>query len=163
MQKITSEATSLNQIPALFRQVPWKLGQRNLDWGGGKYDTATDYLMEQHGVINNVYDPFNRDIDHNTSILLDAWGNPVDSITVANVLNVIQEYEVRRDLLYSLKHFINPHGIIYLSVHEGDRSGKGAVTSKGWQENRKRFTYLGEIRNVYPETYYEHGYYRAYP
>jgi len=35
---------------------------------------------------------------------------------------------------------------IYVTVYEGDRSGKGKVTRDGWQENRKLASYLDEVR-----------------
>ena len=69
-QKITSKDTSINKnvYPAVFNRVKdWEEGTVNLDIGGGKYDTATDYL-ENFGVENLIYDPYNRDEEWNKDV-----------------------------------------------------------------------------------------------
>jgi hypothetical protein len=45
-QKIPSHGTSLAQVPALHKKVKLTPGTRNLDYGGGRYDHATDFLKE---------------------------------------------------------------------------------------------------------------------
>ena len=39
----------------------------------------------------------------------------------------------------------------YFSTYEGDGKGRGRVTVKGWQNNRKTKTYLREVRSVFPK------------
>jgi len=144
MQEITSAATCLNQIPALFRKVEWVPGTVNLDYGGGKYEKATEFLADR-GVTNMVYDPYNRSHAHNATVIHRALGNRPHTITLANVLNVIREAKIRHDVLMQLKGLLYEGGVLYISAYEGDRSGVGRETSKGWQENRTLKTYLEEI------------------
>ncbi len=74
MQKYSSKDTSINsaKVPAIFRKIDWTdlTSQKNIDIGGGKYDTATEYLM-QYGVSNIIYDPFNRSFNDNLRVVMD--------------------------------------------------------------------------------------------
>lgn len=142
-QEYTSADTSLNQIPAIFKKVPWKDGTINIDIGGGKFDLATDYMKEQ-GVTNIVFDPFNRDTAHNRKAfeIIKAKG---DTVTVANVLNVIKEDVIRENVILQAAKALKPDGTAYFGIYEGDGSGKGKATSKGWQNNRKTADYIAEI------------------
>ena len=66
---LNSAATSVNHIPAGFKKiVKDRYKGINLDWGGGKYDKGTKYL-NQWGIINLVYDPYNRSEEHNQEML----------------------------------------------------------------------------------------------
>ena len=60
LQNYTSANTSINstKVPAVFRKADFCKGTVNLDMGGGKYDTATEYL-EGKGVENLILDPYN--------------------------------------------------------------------------------------------------------
>jgi len=149
-QTITSAATSLNQVPRLFKQVGLKRGTINLDVGGGKYDTATDYLHSQ-GVHNFVWDPFNRDLDHNSKVydLLVANGGLADTATLANVLNVIKERCDRIEALKLASRAVGDTGVCYITVYEGNRSRRGKRTSKGWQHNKPLRFYLDEVKEVF--------------
>jgi len=154
-QGITSEHTCINHIPALHKRINWQSGLRNLDYGGGKYNTATDYLTDL-GVTNLVYDPFNRTPEWNRVLLGDLFLKPADTATIANVLNVVKEPQIRKNILRHVKTLVRKFsavdqlGMIFISCYEGDGSGVGAITSKGWQENRKEMDYLSEIREVFP-------------
>ena len=53
----------------------------NLDYGGGKFDNATEYLAEMN-VTSLVYDPFNRSSDHNKMVLAEIRNNgSADTVT----------------------------------------------------------------------------------
>ena len=70
-QTITSASTSINsaKVPAVFKKVrSWAPGQINVDLGGGRYDTATEYLLREYGAHNLVLDPYNRTEEHNSSV-----------------------------------------------------------------------------------------------
>ena len=143
--------TSVRQVPALHKKLEWADGSVNLDLGGGKFDTATEWLAER-GVRNLVLDRYNRSPEHNKSVLDEMSDSGPDTVTVANVLNVIRDPEMRREVMETAAELVKPGGAVYFAVYEGDRSGKGRVTSKGsWQENRRLRTYLDEIRAVFPE------------
>jgi hypothetical protein len=80
---------------------------------------------------------------------LDARGG-ADVCMLANTLNVIAECQVREGVLEQAKQYLRPGARIYISVYEGDRSGIGKATSRGWQEHRPLRSYLDEVREVFP-------------
>lgn len=152
-QEFTSENTSINssKLPAIFRLVDFKPGTTNLDFGGGKFDNAADYLS-QYDVINLVYDPYNRSAEHNAEViklLREAGG--ADTATCSNVLNVIKEPEVRNNVLQNIKKLVKPGGEVYITVYEGTGRGDEGPTKAGYQLNRKTADYLDEIREVFPD------------
>jgi hypothetical protein len=151
-QKINSAKTSVNQIPGLFKSKVLETlpNHRNLDIGGGKYDTGTEFLKSR-GIESHVYDPFNRAAEHNEAVMGRFKENPADSVTVANVLNVIQEPEARAAVIKQAMDALRPGGKAYFSVYEGNKSGLGTETPKGWQENRRALEYLDEIKKHFPE------------
>jgi len=100
-QRYTSERTCRNQFPALHRALidlnAWRPGDTNADIGGGKFDLVTDRLAEL-GVTNLVWDPHNRSDEHNADTLrLIKQGTT--TATVAKVLNVIAEPEIRAEVI----------------------------------------------------------------
>ena len=154
-QEYTSANTSINKnrIPALFHQVIFHSGTVNLDYGGGKYDTATEYLALQ-GVTNLIYDPYNRTVEHNQAVtnrVIRMGG--ADTVTCSNVLNVIKELEVRIDLLKNIQRLVKSDGYVYITVYEGNKSGIGKPTTAGYQLNRRTSEYLEEVKMVFPNAY----------
>ena len=142
-QQYTSADTSLNQVPAVFKKVNWKSGTTNIDIGGGRYDTATNFMKDK-GVTNVVFDPFNRDAEHNRNAF-EKIQSKGDTVTVANVLNVIKEAGVRDNVILQAAKALKPDGTAYFGIYEGDASGSGKETSKGWQNNRKTADYVPEV------------------
>ncbi len=140
-QAYDSRNTSRNQVPALFKQVGWTSGTVNLDVGGGRYDRGTAYLADQ-GVTSLVFDPFNRSEAHNLAVLRRLTLKRADTATIANVLNVIKEGSVRAAVLRFAAKFTRPGGLVYIDVHEGDRSGRGRPTRDGYQTNLRAAAYL---------------------
>lgn len=151
-QSVTSEKTSLNQVPALFKSdvletVP---NHRNVDIGGGAYDLGTQYLANERGIESHVFDPFNRSEKHNAAVEKRFAKKPAHTATVANVLNVIPEEEHRLGAIQRAYDMTHPEGKSYFSIYEGDRSGNGVVTPKGWQNNKPAEHYVGEVNKVFP-------------
>lgn len=152
-QEFTSANTSINssKLPAIFKMVSFEPGTINIDYGGGKFDNVADYLT-QYDVINLVYDPFNRTAAHNKEVLKtlrEAGG--ADTATCSNVLNVIKEPEVRKNVLQNIARIVKPGGKIYITVYEGTGKGDEKSTSAGYQLNRKTSDYLDEIQEVFPD------------
>lgn len=157
MQKYTSEKTSLNQVPALHKKVYFVAGTTNLDIGGGAYDTCTAY-MEAQGVNNLVYDPYNRTDEHNANVLNECQAIAgADTATISNVLNVIMERDIRRDTLLVAARNVRTGGMVYITVYEGNGTGNGRETSKGWQNNAKLKWYLDEVREIFPSAEIKNG------
>jgi hypothetical protein len=164
-QKITSAGTSVNQLPAVLRLLKkvydpkdwqgarfWVDTKTVLDYGGGKYDQLTDAFAEL-GIVNLVYDPFNRSEDHNALVLKILRARKADVGICSNVLNVIREPAARTETLEHLQIGVKEGGNIFITIHEGDKTSKGKKTSKGWQANRPARNYMREIRRVFPNSF----------
>jgi hypothetical protein len=158
-QTITSAKTSIKQVPAIFKKVDFLFGT-NLDLGGGKYDEVQAYFDSQgYECQNLVYDPFNRSEEHNQAVLDKAEWEGCDTVTISNVLNVIESKEHRLELL---KLAAQQHCPVYITVYEGNKSGVGKQTTKGYQLNRKLKDYESEIKEVFRVVKREGGYITAY-
>lgn len=144
-QEIGSGETSLDQVAAGFKKIDFKPGTVNLDLGGGKFDKGTEYLAGK-GVTNLVYDPVNRSAESNQAIFDAVKNGGVDTVTCNNVLNVIKEEGARSNVILQAAKALKPGGVAYFTVYEGDGSGNGHETSKGWQEHRKTADYMDEIK-----------------
>ena len=150
-QKISSANTSINsaKLPVIFNKVRFNPGELNLDFGGGKFDNATEYLAQQ-GVESLVYDPYNRTAKHNAEVLARVRENGgADTITLSNVLNVIAEPEARLAVLRNCKKLLKSGGTLYITVYEGTGKGDERETKAGYQLNRKTADYIDEIASVF--------------
>lgn len=161
-QQYTSAATSINskKVPVGFKHLPNNLKgnskfstnfrrHRNLDYGGGKYDTLTRALWEEKGIDNFIYDPYNRSDRHNdnTIFIMEKFG--ADSATLSNVMNVIKEPEVREEILQNIRNLSKPGAMVYITCYEGDRSGKGKLTRAGYQTNMRTKDYISEVEKYF--------------
>lgn len=152
-QEFTSENTSINsgKLPAIFKMIHLEPGTINIDYGGGKFDNVAEYLAPMD-VINLVYDPYNRTPEHNREVLRTIRkAGGADSATCSNVLNVIKEPEVRRNVLENIRRVVKPEGVVYITVYEGSGRGNEGPTKSGYQLNRKTADYLDEIKEVFPD------------
>lgn len=150
MQEHTSADTSINatQLPASFKKISWKPGTINADIGGGRFDNATEYLKSM-GVENIIYDPYNRSKEHNARAIEKIKNGGANTATINNVLNVIKEPEARQAVIRQAHNAINDNGTAYFLIYEGNGSGNGKPTTKGWQENRTAASYIHEIESVF--------------
>lgn len=151
-QEYTSENTSINskKLPAIYNMVSFHPGDVILDYGGGKFDNAVNYLSDQD-VTLLVYDPYNRSTDHNRDVIrtLKQLGG-ADASVCSNVLNVIKEPEARMKVLENIQKLTKPGGSVYITVYEGSGKGNEGPTKSGYQLNRKTEGYLDEIQKVFP-------------
>ena len=141
----SSAKTSRPIIPAAAKVINWMPNTTNFDMGGGKYENLTNFLKTKR-VKNFVYDQFNRTQAHNTAVL--ARGT-TDTGSLFNVLNVIPDTDEMIDTLELLK--MMARGEIYISVYEGDGSGKGKTTRDGFQHNKKLSYYLPIVEQIFPD------------
>lgn len=148
-QQFQCSKTSRPQVARGFKRIDWVAGQINLDYGGGKYDMATEFLKTLD-VMNLVYDPYNRSEEDNHFALTMGYHHSTTT-TCFNVLNVIKEKKWRRAAIFGCR-FPNTEKI-YFQVYEGDRSGEGRQTGEGnWQNNKRLSFYRSEIRGAFPQS-----------
>jgi hypothetical protein len=161
-QTISSMDTSINnaKIPALFsivdKKIGWKSHTINFDIGGGKYDNVCDYMADRC-VAHLIYDPFNRSKAHNIQSITAAVYYGAYTVTISNVLNVIKERKVRIYILTQASYVLKTNGTVYIKVYEGDGTGRGKRTTKGWQNNMPTKSYLSEVKKVFPKAYIKYG------
>jgi hypothetical protein len=159
----TSKQTSINsaRIPRIGKAVaaikPWVRNSVNLDIGGGRYDSLTAYLKDEHGVLNLIYDPFNRSPGHNATVLRQTTACPPDTITLSNVLNVIDDEEIAIDLLKWAYNALAIGGSLYVTIYEGNRSKVPTfVGSDQYQANKPTNDYLSMIEAVFGNVAVKH-------
>jgi len=135
--------TSRNIIPSAFKN--FDTGPVNLDFGGGKYDTATEYLKEKN-VTNLVFDPFNRSDEHNNKVMSEIIVNGCDSITCLNVLNVISETE-RKEVYRHIKMMLETTRCkkVIFQMYAGNGTGVAEFANGVNQNNLKLTKYFTEI------------------
>jgi hypothetical protein len=147
IQEITSAKTCVRTIPRLFKIVDFEVSGLNLDIGGGPFDDTTQFLNRSHGVINLVFDPFNRPLEHNQRVLEVLRRSDVPTVTVSNVLNVIRADSDRERVIAQAADAVRDDGAVYFQIYVGNGSGVPARSSRGWQENRALSTYVQEIED----------------
>lgn len=141
-QKYKSARTSVcnnGKLPHIYSLVDVTSTGETLDYGCGQY-------FDNWHLPPNVkgFDPFNKP-DYK---LLDYHYN---TALCSNVLNVIAEREVRREVLENLKCLAD---IVYITVYDGDKSGIGKeikTRRNSYQMNRKAKEYLEEICEVFSD------------
>ena len=152
-QEFDSAATSINssKLPAIYRMVNFKEGDVVIDFGGGRFDNAVEYIKDK-GATLLVYDPYNRSAEHNEQVLATLEENGgADAAVNSNVLNVIKEPEARQAVLQNIKKLLKPGAPVYITVYEGRGDGVEGPTKSGYQLNRKTEGYLDEVREVFPD------------
>ena len=152
-QDKTSAATSINsaKLPVLYGKVAFQTGTVNLDIGGGRFDNVTNYLAER-GVKNYIYDPYNRSAEHNAAVAKVTQEGQSDTVTISNVLNVIDSVDGRRQVLENAVDAVKADGTVYITVYEGDGSGVARTTGKDqFQLNRKTVDYVAEVQEYFDD------------
>lgn len=152
-QEFTSENTSINKnkLPAVYRLINIPEGSVGIDFGGGKWDTAVEFIRDL-GATLCVYDPYNRTAQHNREMLKTLKANGgADWAVNSNVLNVIKEPEARQSVLRNISKITKSGAPVYITVYQGRGDAKEGPTKSGYQLNRKTQDYLEEIQEVFPD------------
>lgn len=150
-QEYTSANTSINssKLPAIFNLINLSPNTINLDFGGGRFDNASEYLATKD-VTNLIYDPYNRSSEHNKNVLNTIRkNNGADTATCSNVLNVIKEENARHTVIQNIYNLLKSNGTAYFTVYEGTGKGNEGATKSGYQLNRKTVDYVDEIKEVF--------------
>lgn len=157
-QTYTSAKTAINgkqgKLPQIFKKISIPPGSVVLDYGGGdaKADKIAQKYLDDFGALELLYDPYNQDESHNRNVVDSCkYQGGADIAICSNVLNVIKESDVRKNVLEHIKELTKPNGTVYIMVYEGDGSGVGKPTqnNESYQNNKKTIDYLEEIRYVF--------------
>ena len=139
IQEITSAATSQNQCPALHRTVKVQ-GLTVFDYGCGKYTKGRDALLSRGAYDVIRFDPFHFSKEWNDHSI--DYCELAEVVLCANVLNVLHSPELLDGVVLVLHNIAALSGAdVHVSVYEGDRSGVGKETSRGYQRNAKAKDY----------------------
>lgn len=123
-------------------------GSTVLDYGGGKYDSNVEFMAEK-GVIVKVYDPFNRSPAHNESVMKYFKAHTPDYIVNSNVLNVIKEDNVVEGIINTIHKLAGPQTTCYFAIYEGNKTGIGKATTKGYQRNEPTKNYMPMVQKKF--------------
>ena len=124
-QTFTSANTSLNQVARLFKTKTFEsiLSSTNssiLDYGGGKYNLATNYIKDTFNRDLIVYDKFNRTPEHNKQ----ALSNTYEIVACNNVLNVIDNLDTYYSILNDCYNLATKYVLITIYNGNGSNIGK---------------------------------------
>lgn len=159
MQSISSKDTSIAQVSKAITTYQTKIGFTKgstiLDYGGGRYDLGIAY-MKARGCNLVVYDPYWRTQQYNQHSI-DVFKKHPDYITCANVLNVIKENNIVEDVVSKIRRLSRPGTVVIFSIYEGNGTGIGKRTTKGWQRNQKIDSYMPLIRSYFPNAVKRYG------
>jgi hypothetical protein len=160
-QKHPSARTSIKQVPAGFKIVDryfgWQPGTVNFDIGGGKFDLMTGKLEEKF-VTNLIFDPYNRSMEHNNKVLSICRRFPVDTATIFNVLNVIEEYETQINVLNLALEMLKTGGMVFVrSTYKNPAKASGMTKSGTFQHYLTQNEYLETVKKVFPDAELKHG------
>lgn len=138
-QKYSSAGTSISTINKIYKLLP-QLGYKKetiiLDYGCGRFDNNKEEA-EKHGYRWFGYDPYNRsEMDNELTLKLMKLVKP-HVIVCSNVCNVIAEDSALMNVLNQIHNYACEDTDVYITIYEGDKSGVGKVTTKGYQRNQK--------------------------
>lgn len=145
IQPVTSAETCRNQKAAGARILAdiFDMPLRVLDFGGGKYSEAQEYLQSL-GAVCEVYDPYNRPHEENVRVLSQKY----DLMMCNNVLNVLTD-DVLPHVIQDMQKVAEMCGVIKIvvTVYERDKSGVGCYTGNdSYQRNEKTSAYVDKLR-----------------
>lgn len=133
--------TSLNQIPAIVKKYKDKLTGNVLNYGCGRGWRKVENFLHQEGTRVDSYDKYG-----DSYLRIPKVGN-FDNIICANVLNVCDDTLLKetiediREMVLVGEVYGRGSCTLYISIYEGDRSGEGRITKRGFQRNQKAFNY----------------------
>jgi predicted kinase len=156
-QSYTSAGTSLkNNYPSVFKDKRFTealvKGNRNFDIGAGRTDIPTQILMSSYGVSNIPFDPFNRDKDVNRQAVESlSAGKLYPTVTVANVLNVIDNPDSRSNVILQAAKALAPDGKAFFQIHNAGNEGGKTTGKDTYQTSMKPTEYVEEIKIWFDE------------
>ena len=150
-QTYTSANTSINstKLPTIYNKINWHqailTNETIMDYGCGKFNNAKDFV-EGMGFKWLGYDKFNRSYGENIKFVDYLLGRAADIMVCSNVLNVIDNEEEIARIARIICNYSNHY---FVTVYEGDKSGKGRVTKNDcYQRNESIKEYLKYFPNA---------------
>lgn len=150
-------ASGIKKFPELIEKINNKEGlaldvERNLDYGGGKFNLGKKELRKW-GIDSQIYDLYSRTPQHNERIAKLYKEKNADSVTLLNVLNVIEDNKVVKAVVKDAFSYLKKGGVMIIQVYEGDESGEGKKTSSNtFQRNAKLDDYKKLIQSAIGKT-----------
>ena len=90
--------------------------------------------------------------DRHNKAVADVIADGGAAVAVSNnVLNVIEQPENIKRVIEQAENAIKPGDKAYFTVYAGNRSGKGAQTTKGYQRNEPTRAYVSRVEEVFGE------------
>lgn len=154
-EKKVGDVTIPTKIGKAYTAKGFKSGTINLDIGGGKYDQMTAFLRSL-GVTNFVYDPFNRTTEHNANAVAKAAHGRADTVTISNVLNVVQEEAQQRRILMQAVEALKVGGEVRIGVYKSAKAGELAGR-ESYQHGASLKSYLPMVQEFFPNASIEDG------
>lgn len=147
MQKHTSKNTSVNhkKVPYIVNHIDWKQfsGGRCLDYGSGKLNPETFYIISGEGIKYLPYDPYWLKEETNSKAMC-LYPTVVICSNLLNVIDSDKEVEYIHNYIRGLKV---PY---FIRIYCGDKSGIGRETKKDcWQRNQVIEDYLYSDEIIY--------------
>lgn len=147
MQKYTSKNTSVNhkKVPYIVNHIDWKQfkGGRCLDYGSGKLNPETFYIISGEGIQYLPYDPYWLDEKTNSKAMC-LYPTVIICSNLLNVIDSDKEVEYIHNYIRGLKV---PY---FIRIYCGDKSGIGRETKKDcWQRNQVIEDYLYSDEIIY--------------
>ena len=160
MQKHTSKNTAVNKdkVPAVFTKVDqhfgWEKGTINFDLGGGPFASAVNYLGER-GVTSLVYDPYNRTAQENYWVIQQLEQRQADTVTLSNVLNIIDnEFDLVQTIAFA-KEFLKEGGKCYITCYNSGKKGRSKKDC--WQQGEPLDWYIPYVKAEFSNVEKKYG------
>lgn len=151
IQTISSAQTSISTINQIYKLLPkmgYQAGTTILDFGCGKYNKNKEYANDCNYLWFG-YDPYNRTKEYNDSTLCWLNNTKPNIIICSNVLNVLENVNLITSVLNDISNYASDDTDVYITIYEGDKSGVGKVTTKGYQRNEKLHNYKEYISTLF--------------
>ena len=154
--------TSLRQVPAIFKKLEYQPYESILNFGCGRYPSEINNYFSKNNLSNTTtngstqsifhFDPlFDNEKDILAQEVMTNFSQlqeySYDTIICANVLNVLED-DILEEVISQLCYLLAQSKKLVVQIYEGNRSGEGKPTSKGYQRNEKVKAYESKFRQA---------------
>lgn len=135
--------TSRNQVSKNVKRLADRNESSVLVFGCGRFvNEIKDKLSNGNVSVNWAwYEP-------NLEIYKTVPSGQFEHVVMDNVLNVIEDDTRMLNALIGAWSKVQSKGSLWISIYEGNKTGKGEFTDSKCQRNEKRLDYLWAVRNL---------------